>query len=103
MTQRCASDIRQVRRSQIGDVDMVGLGETLTCKGPVRSTSSAKPKVTWLSGAEPDVPYGHRERPALVGGCRKRNAALWDKTAVPARGQAPRVEPALATDDRPMY
>lgn len=85
MTQRCASDIPQVCRSEIGDVDMVGLGETLTRKRPVGSTLSATPKVTWLSGAKPDVPYGHRERPALVEGCRKQNAALWDKVAVPER------------------
>lgn len=29
MTQRCASDIPQVRRCEIGDVDIAGLGETL--------------------------------------------------------------------------
>lgn len=29
MTQRCASDIPKVRRYEIGDVDIAGLGETL--------------------------------------------------------------------------
>ncbi|MFM2278925.1 MAG: hypothetical protein RLZZ444_1156 [Pseudomonadota bacterium] len=44
MPQRGASDIPQVRRSEIGDVDMAGLGDTLTRKRLVWSTLSAKPK-----------------------------------------------------------
>ena len=47
MTQRGASDIPQVRRSEIGDVDMAELGDTLTRKRPVWSTLSAKPKGAW--------------------------------------------------------
>lgn len=61
---------------------MAGLGETLTRKRPVGSKSSATSKVTWLSETKPNVAYGHRERPALVGGCRKRIAALWDFNAL---------------------
>jgi hypothetical protein len=46
MTQRCASDIPQARRYEIGDVDIAGLGETLNRADASRRDAQCYPFCT---------------------------------------------------------